>query len=258
MNSIKPETKPVAGVHAFVRNRYFYGKLLDVFHLELEQNYFNGKRWLLNRLVIGYGVLCGLDVRPAPQGRAIIVTAGTAIDRCGREIIVPCKSEPQNIRAKPAPDPNQPPPTTDCDKQDYVTVFICFKQCDCDPTPIMVDECGIAATCSSSSIQEGYRIEVKDGRAPEIDLASSVPDFVLNGRLNYMALVESVTRNCPDGNGDCCIPLANIRLPNGDDPVQITDIDIGVRPIVYSNDMLFDVLLAFAGDLPARMRGGKQ
>ena len=46
-----------------VRNRYFYGKLLDVFHFELEQSYFNAKRWRLNRRVFGFGVICGLDVQ---------------------------------------------------------------------------------------------------------------------------------------------------------------------------------------------------
>jgi hypothetical protein len=39
-----------------VRNRYFYGKLLDVHQLEMEQEYFNAKRQLLNRLVTGPGV----------------------------------------------------------------------------------------------------------------------------------------------------------------------------------------------------------
>lgn len=45
-----------------VRNKFFYGKLLDVLHLELETDYLNGKRWLLNRLVTGCGVVCGLNV----------------------------------------------------------------------------------------------------------------------------------------------------------------------------------------------------
>lgn len=40
------------------RNRYYYGKLLDAHHLELEQDYGNRKRWLLNRLSLGTGVLC--------------------------------------------------------------------------------------------------------------------------------------------------------------------------------------------------------
>lgn len=258
MNSVTQDTKSRGNIHTFVRNRYFYGKLLDVFHFELEQNYLNGKRWMLNRMVAGYGVLCGLDVRPASQERAVVVTCGAAIDRCGREIIVPCNSEPQPIRSKPAPDPNKPATNGDCDKQDYVNISICFQQCDSDPTPVMVDDCGLATRCSSSSVQERYRLEVHDGKAPEIELTSSVPDFVLNGRLNYNALVESVTRCCPEVPVDCCIPLANICLPNGDDPIQVSDIDISVRPIVYSNDMLLDIMLALAGDLPARVRGGKQ
>lgn len=258
MNPTIQDSKARNGIHAFVRNRYFYGKLLDVFHFELEQNYFNGKRWMLNRMVTGHGVLCGLDVRPAPQGRAVIVTPGAAIDKCGREIVVPRNSDAIPIRNKSTVDTTKQRQESDCDKQDWVTLSICYKQCEGDPVPVMVDDCGLPTTCSASAIQERYEIEVADGRAPEIDLSSSVPDFVLNGRLNYGALVDAVTRGCMDPSTDCCLPLANIRLPNGSDPIQISDIEIAVRPIVYSNDMLLDMMLALAGDLPSRARGGKQ
>ena len=44
------------------RNRYFYGKLLDEASLRMEQSYFNQKRWMMNRLGLGSGVLCGLQV----------------------------------------------------------------------------------------------------------------------------------------------------------------------------------------------------
>jgi hypothetical protein len=44
------------------RNNYFYGKLLDVFHFQMEQTYLNRQRWLGNRLGVGTGVLCGLEV----------------------------------------------------------------------------------------------------------------------------------------------------------------------------------------------------
>src|SRR3954467_7656851 len=112
------DAKPRDGIHSFTRNRYFYGKLLDVFHFQLEQDYLNGKRWLLNRLVSGYGVLCGLDVQPAENGRAVVVTAGAALDRGGREIIVPCTSEPIDIPPRPASKPDQPPPGN-CEPEDY-------------------------------------------------------------------------------------------------------------------------------------------
>ena len=44
------DSRAHSDLRAPVRNNYFYGKLLDVFHLEMEQEYFNAKRHLLNRL----------------------------------------------------------------------------------------------------------------------------------------------------------------------------------------------------------------
>jgi hypothetical protein len=255
MQTTPQDAKLCDGIQPFVRNRYFYGKLLDVFHLELEQDYFNGKRWLLNRLISGFGVLCGLDVRPAPAGRAVVVTCGAALDRGGREIIVPCTSQPITIPARPAS--TQGSSAAGCEPEDYVHLSICYQQCDTDSAPVLVDDCGQATQCAASSIQERYSWVIRDCKAPDISLKSGIPDFILAGRLNYYALVERVTRGCPDLPSDLCIPLANIRLPQGDDPPQPSDIDISVRPIIYSNDMLFDIILALAGENPSRTQGGK-
>src|SRR5437868_11554776 len=78
-------------LRTFVRNNYYYGKLLDVDHFQMEADYANAKRWLLNRLVVGYGVVCGLNVLPSPDRRphSIVITPGVAIDKWGREIVVP-------------------------------------------------------------------------------------------------------------------------------------------------------------------------
>jgi hypothetical protein len=46
-------------------------------------------------------------------------------------------------------------------------------------------------------------------------------------------------------------------LPEGSDPIQVSDIDINPRPIVYSNDLLFDIILTLIGEAPAYNRGGK-
>lgn len=73
--------------YPFERNRYFYGKLLTVRDFESEQTYMNQKRWLLNRLLHGVGVVTGLQVTPAGE-RKITVNAGLAFDYQGREIIV--------------------------------------------------------------------------------------------------------------------------------------------------------------------------
>src|SRR5690349_4837394 len=69
------------------RNNYFYGKLMDVPHFEMEQSYGKTKRWLLNRLGLGYGVLCGLQL--SIKDKKVCISPGVAIDAYGREIIVP-------------------------------------------------------------------------------------------------------------------------------------------------------------------------
>lgn len=72
------------------RNHYFYGKRMDVQHFQMEQDYGKLKQWLLNRLTLGKGVLCGLRVSLA-DGK-VCVDPGVAIDGLGREIIVPVRA----------------------------------------------------------------------------------------------------------------------------------------------------------------------
>jgi hypothetical protein len=257
MQSNSHDMKHRSGIQTFVRNRYFYGKLLDVVHFELEQDYSNGKRWLLNRLVSGYGVVCGLDVQPADKIRGVKVTAGIALDRAGREIVVPRTSAALEVPARDPQDPKQHP-QGNCESEDYMHLCICFQQCESDPMPVLVDDCGETTNCSNSSIQERYKLILRDCKAPEVDRDCGIPDFILNGRVNYYALVERVTRCCPDLPSDLCIPLANIRLPEGNGMLEASDIDIGPRPIVYSNDLLFDIILGLVDQTPAYNRGGKQ
>jgi hypothetical protein len=75
----------------FERNNYFYGKLMTVDDFKQEQNYFNGKRHLLNRTVSGGGIICGLEAEVVdgnPKCLVVKVSKGVAIDCCGREIVV--------------------------------------------------------------------------------------------------------------------------------------------------------------------------
>lgn len=72
------------------RNHYFYGKRMDVQHFQMEQDYGKLKQWLLNRLTLGKGVLCGLRVF-LDDGK-ICVDPGVAIDGLGREIVVPVRA----------------------------------------------------------------------------------------------------------------------------------------------------------------------
>ncbi len=78
----------------FEKNKYFYGKLMTVRDFETEQQYFDGKRYLINRLLHGTGIVCGFkDVRFIKNKDEIFKISfedgGMALDYCGHEIVVP-------------------------------------------------------------------------------------------------------------------------------------------------------------------------
>lgn len=84
----------------FERNNYFYGKLMTVRDFEAEQDYFNNKRFLINRMIHGIGIICGLKVedgnseaKKRPQkdknnSWSVYLNPGVALDCCGHEIVV--------------------------------------------------------------------------------------------------------------------------------------------------------------------------
>ncbi len=76
-----------ASIFPLERNRYFYGKLLTVRDFELEQTYMNNKRRLINRAVLGAGVVCGLGVTQADD-YTLLLESGLALDYLGREVVV--------------------------------------------------------------------------------------------------------------------------------------------------------------------------
>lgn len=71
----------------FERNKYFFGKLLSVEDFNLEQKYINDKRRMINRFVLGAGVVAGMYVVRIDE-RTISVERGLALDSLGREIVI--------------------------------------------------------------------------------------------------------------------------------------------------------------------------
>ena len=63
--------------------------------------------------------------------------------------------------------------------------------------------------------------------------------------LIHSALAHWVTRHVPHEHKNPCITLANIDLPIDGENAHCDDghIDITVRPIVYSNHLLFEMFL---------------
>jgi hypothetical protein len=265
-------------VRSFTRPRYFHGQLLGVHHFELQQTYDKCKQWMLNRLVSGFGVVCGLDVQVGDDDHSIVVMPGLALDRRGHEIVVPAQSRKVPLQPKSTPATTQDGTSGDasggsgdgsgysdtkngrnegnggCD-DDWVHLVICYAECTTSPEPVLGGGCETSERCSPGAVREGYALRLDPGRAPEIPVDSSIPNLMKGNTVNYRALAEWVSAPC-DRPVDTCVTLANIRLPSGDTRVEPGDIDISVRPIVYSLDLLWELALALSHDTQNR-RGGK-
>jgi hypothetical protein len=246
-----------------MQTRYFYGQRLDVRHFESEQTYVRGKLWMLNRLVHGFGVVCGLDVTLGDDHKSVVVQPGLALDKAGREIVVPAPSAKQPIPAvetEPEKPAGTPPPSTDkdcCDEGNYVTVYVCFHACESDPEPVLAGGCDSTQKCAPGAIRERYKIVVRPGKAPAIRVDCSIPDLLLGSRINYPAIARWVSEPCPCLPDETCIPLANVHRLPASGTIETTDIDITIRPVVYGNDLLYEMILALLGGDPQARRSGK-
>jgi hypothetical protein len=107
---------------------------------------------------------------------------------------------------------------------------------------------------SPGSIRESYELRLDAGKAMEISVDSSIPNLIKGNSVNYRALADWVSAPC-DEHTDSCITLANIHRPAAGSTLELSDIDISVRPIVYSLDLLWELVLALTHETQSRRSG---
>src|SRR3990172_6257052 len=151
----------------FERNHYYYGKLMTARDLYDEQCYFNEKRWLINRMVLGWGVVCGLDVRRMPvdpedptkgyDDKNVLVTPGLAIDCCGREILV-CEERKVELI------PEESTCCTEHTEQEEKKFIICleFYECKTEQINIPSISCNSKEKYGFNRIRDSYKIRIID------------------------------------------------------------------------------------------------
>lgn len=132
--------------YSYARNNYFFGKLMTVRDFECEQDYFNNKRCLGNKMLNGAGIVCGLNVLLV-DNKTISIESGVAVDYSGREIVVP-DSVVKKIDSIEGFNEN-------CDKND---LYLCigYKE-DLEETSF-----SIAGSGKDSSVGEEYN-RIKEG-----------------------------------------------------------------------------------------------
>jgi hypothetical protein len=227
------------------RNRYFFGKLLDEKNLALEQGYLNDKRWLLNRLSLGAGVVCGLEVAVANDNRRLVVRPGVAIDGLGREIVVPLDSPPIDPR-RPTDAYGRPGDTT-LSGERTMTVCLAYHECPADPVPVLVADCDSRDGCAPGTVRERYAVSVREGAPPTLAPSDRLDGLFTDDHASLLAVLDKMTMGaCATPPGEpACVVLARVRLPAADDGRPAVEI-AGVRPLVATNMLLLDMLLSLA------------
>jgi hypothetical protein len=168
---------PVGG--GLVRPRFFTGQLLATEDLQQLIDWVAAKDRLHKRLLVGDGVVCGLQVACAPCGGGhVVVRPGYAIDCCGNDLSLPCEQELDvnamvrlllaEQRGADCGDPC-PPATTKDGREPAGTpvtrryaLYICHVETLTDLlAPYATDEPCDAEGCEPSRIREGVRFELR-------------------------------------------------------------------------------------------------
>lgn len=139
------------------RNRYFYGKLMTVRDFLREQEYFNSKRWLINRLLFGSGIVCGLEVAGVgggPSDAAVVeIQPGVAFDLKGREITV---SERARVDLAKLDAAGLAPGDT---AETNLLVCLNYHECPKEPVPSLGGS-PCAEVCESNRVGETYTVSL--------------------------------------------------------------------------------------------------
>ncbi|HEX2094967.1 MAG TPA: hypothetical protein VHG28_21380 [Longimicrobiaceae bacterium] len=161
----------------FTRNHYFTGKLLVERDFTDEQRYYVDKLRHHHRNLHGWGVVCGLKVKPHPnpacRDRFVCIEPGTAVDCCGREIIVAEEEcieleQFEAVRALLAETAGGDG-VGGVDERHTLQITVCYRECPTEEIPVLYDECGCDDTqCAPNRILESFRFEVRiDPPEPE-------------------------------------------------------------------------------------------
>jgi len=222
-----------AGAPPRSRLRWFTGRFLTAGDLTDEQSYHLGRHRLHNRLLHGWGTICGLrvrpDERPGCERDYVRVEPGIALDCLGREIVLAC---PERVRW-----PVDPARTSD---EDAVGVLcVRYHECDDQPLPAIVGDCTASRTTEAGRIVEGCTFEVHVPTAepddPWAHLLLPQPDPPQPGC--GCDEPESCRHGCLEPRCELgeCVPIALLSRVKGG-PIRI-DVDPGGAPHVVRRSL---------------------
>jgi hypothetical protein len=211
----------------FERNNYFYGKLLTVRDFEAEQKYNIEKDRLIDRLILGEGIVCGLEIQLEPQTAAntlnLTLTPGVALDRSGSEIVV-SKTISETLEIKSS-------------QTQYI--YIEYQERDREPIADIANGSSGEQGDRYNRVQETYSLSLSSAAPPEPE---PKPE------LTAESLAELVQEYYSHSLKTCCptkyelIPLAVVDISETGQATLNEEQTQKIRPILPSNPMLYDLI----------------
>jgi len=201
------------------RMRYFTGRHMTARDFHDEDAYHRTFRRLHNRMLHGWGIVCGLTVHRQPHEECgVIVRCGLALDCCGHEIMVR-----KDAVLKPPVDEWPRRVDMPCRDRDYV-LLLCLEYCESltEKVPVLYSP----QACSSPAyeygrIKEGYALRwhfVREDKLenygwfpphgcppPDPDDLQGGPDACEDSHKEPRCCLEP---ECPEHH---CVPLAVLR-----------------------------------------------
>jgi hypothetical protein len=234
------------------RNHYFYGKLLDVQQLQKEQHYGMIGRRRINGLVLGNGVVCGLNV-VADTEAMVRIQPGVALDALGREIIVPeaFRINPHQLTDDQGRATGEPIATG---TTGTVELCLAYAEKKTDLVPVLVPDCDTPGNCAPSTIREGFYVIVRlaEGNAPAPP-SCQLGDFPIPAAVPlHDLLCERLSAPCPEPPADPCVPLARVTLPLQEESINTH----AGRRLIYSNTLLYELIVCLA-ERVGQIAGGR-
>jgi hypothetical protein len=222
------------------RNRYFYGLLMDADRFQKDQDYFNQKRFLLNRFVTGGGVVCGLGLAYDATASTLTLTPGIAIDLEGREIIVPAATPIDITHLTDA----QGNPAGPVPAGSTIIISLAYSEQKIDAVPVLVPDCDNPNGCAPSAIEEGFTILVRiaAGSPPAIP-GCVFGSFPLPPGVLQTDIAKQIAAGYDPVPVDPSIPLGRLTLPSG--PLDAAS----DRPVVYDNVLLYQLIVCLAAQV---------
>jgi hypothetical protein len=152
------------GSPQLARNNFFTGKLLAERDFVEEQQYLLGKDRRHQQALHGWGAVCGLRVKahpdPACRRRYVVVEPGTAVDCCGREILV--AREEVFAFEDQLPREWLTPALAGRDERHRLQICLRYAECPTEPVPALFDECACDEDgCLPNRILEAHGFDVR-------------------------------------------------------------------------------------------------